>query len=358
MQKIISDSDKNFIVSLLENEKRVFVIADRNLSDELFLFRDAEIITIDSCEENKSLSTVEFIIESLLQKGADRGALLVGFGGGIITDICGFTASIFKRGIRFAYIPTTLLAQCDAAIGGKNGVNFGSFKNILGTINLPEWVFVSPDFLKTLPAREIKNGFAEILKTFIICDKDAYYEALKLFCIIEGKLSAGKEINSELARLGAIADKCRGYKLKIVEEDLLEHGRRRLLNLGHTFAHAIESCCYRSDRDSSSDNVTVSHGEAVSIGIVFAAKLSEQLGLADKGLSVRMAEDFKSVGLPVSASWLHLSSKKVFDAMTKDKKADSGAMHFILPQAIGNVKDELLEINIIEKIADDLCKFE
>lgn len=344
---------------LIKKEKRVFILADKKLKDYYKLFGGAEIIEIECSEQNKTLSTVEIIIEKLLKSEADRETLLIGFGGGITTDICGFTGSIYKRGIRFASIPTTLLAQCDAAIGGKNGVNFGTLKNIIGTITTPQWILISPLFLKTLPDRELRNGFAEIVKTFIIFDQKAYSDAIELFSRLNKKMVSGKKIDLQEVEIEKIVEKCSNFKLSIVEKDLYETGERRVLNLGHTFAHAIESCLRENKTECRGTGLVtdISHGEAVAIGIIYAAKIAERLGLAEENLAGKLESDFCSAGLPTSAAQLSLSPQKIFEAITNDKKREGDKIHLILPKSIGNVLDVPIEIDKLQEIANDLCKF-
>lgn len=346
--------------TLIENEAKVFIVADKKLQRYYSLFQRAEIIEIDPSEQNKTISTVEIIIERLLKFGADRKALLIGFGGGITTDICGFTASIYKRGLRFAYIPTTLLSQCDAAIGGKNGINFGTLKNIIGTITAPEWIFISPAFLTTLPKRELKNGFAEVLKTFIIFDKRAYSDTVVLCAQLHNSANSEEKKQLLLRMLQKTVKKCIKYKLSVVKKDMHETGLRRVLNLGHTFAHAIESCSRKKEMEcrSTEHYKEISHGEAVAIGIVYAAKISERLGLATEGLADKIESDFCYAGLPTSAEKLELSTQKIFEAITNDKKAEGDKIHLILPKSIGEVVDIPIKITNLQKITNDLCKFE
>ena len=190
MQNISISIDINNLHKLIPKNRDIFVIIDNNLKEYMPLFKEYRTIGIETSEEYKDYSTIERIISILLAKGADRKSFIVGVGGGITTDMAGFAASIYKRGIEFGFVPTTLLAMCDAAIGGKNGVNFGGFKNMIGTITQPQWVFISPEFLKSLPSREFKAGAAEALKTFMIYDREEYSKAVELFGNIE---RGGKE---------------------------------------------------------------------------------------------------------------------------------------------------------------------
>ena len=272
---------------------------------------------ISVSEDSKTMATVLELEQWLLDTGADRDALLLAVGGGITTDMAGFAAAIYKRGIRFAFIPTTLLAQVDAAIGGKTGVNFESYKNMIGAIRQPEFTYICPDVLRTLPARDFRSGAAEMLKTFIIEDGGNYEKAVRLLSAIyaEGTLTAHR---TELQQLIAAAA---AVKAGVVSRDQFENGERRKLNLGHTFAHAIEWKARQSGSD-------ITHGEAVAIGMIQAAKLT------DAALAAKLKADFTKAGLPTE---LPFPLEDLTAAMLKDKKAEGGKVHFVLIRAIGDV---------------------
>ena len=302
---------------------------------------------IDASEANKTMVTVESVIGDMLEAGADRNVLVLGIGGGITTDLAGFVASIYKRGVRFAFVPTTLLAQVDAAIGGKNGVNFRSYKNMIGVIRQPEFTYIYNESLKTLPQRAFLSGVAELLKTFIIADADAYNDVvgrLKAWKAneLDADCSAEKEGSRSIPEIGDLAARAAEIKASIVEQDPEEHGLRRVLNLGHTFAHAIEKLSSGS----------WSHGEAVAVGIILAARLAESLSdkvtdseglpfICEEGLSTRLKRDFAAIGLPTDCPY---TLKEMSDAMSKDKKAEGDRINFILPAKIGSVK--IVKINI------------
>lgn len=269
-------------------------------------------IAIEASEAAKNMDTVLRICRCLMDSGASRKAFVLAVGGGITTDLAGFAASIYKRGVRYANFPTTLLAQVDAAIGGKTGVNLDDYKNMLGVIVLPEFTFICPEVLKTLPERELRCGAAELLKTFLIADAPAYGDAVKA-------LSSGEPF-------GALIEKAASIKAAIVDRDLYERDERRLLNLGHTFAHAIE----HEARLRSGD---IAHGEAVSMGIILAARLSDSLGLSS-GLAERLKADFEACGLPVSCPY---PLDALAEAMGKDKKSTGEKVAFVLPLAPGEV---------------------
>lgn len=314
----------------------IFIIHDRNVGCvvERLGVRAEGTFRIEASEEKKTLATVAAIEEWLLEKGADREAFVLGVGGGITTDITGFAASVYKRGVRFGFVPTTLLSQVDAAIGGKNGVNLDSYKNIIGVIRQPEMTFICPEALETLSYKQILSGAAELLKTFIISNESKEYErAVNMLSDIRTQAAGGSAetaVRERSALLRELISAAAKVKAGIAGRDPDERGERRLLNLGHTFAHAIEK----------NSGEAVAHGTAVSMGIIMAARLSEALGLAD-GLARRLESDFISCGLPVESPY---SVRTLADAMKKDKKADGDFVHFVLPLGIGKVETRELKV--------------
>ena len=333
--------------------------------------RVKSITGIRATEAEKTMETVTAICGRLLEEGADRGSLVLAIGGGITTDMAGFAASIYKRGVRFAYIPTTLLAQVDAAIGGKTGVNYSGYKNMIGVIRQPEFTYVCSEVLETLPEREFLCGAAEMLKTFIIDNSsDGYAKAVRLLTDIRAILDGDsfseevdghhdrpaphevsqEDIDSCYDRLGALVGEAASVKAGIVGRDQFESGERRRLNLGHTFAHAIEKL----------SGGTVAHGEAVAMGIILASRLAEstqaecqksgenkeaecQKPSSNKegkaggnSLTDRLIANFKACGLPTECPY---APEALAEAMAKDKKADGGIIHFIVPRSIGQVEE-------------------
>ncbi|MBR5925225.1 MAG: 3-dehydroquinate synthase [Bacteroidales bacterium] len=295
----------------LKKYKHIFVVCDRNVEGVARQIAGSyPLLAITADEAHKTIDTVLEICRWLMEQGADRDALVLAVGGGVTTDMAGFAASIYKRGIRYANVPTTLLSQIDAAIGGKTGVNLDGYKNLLGVIRQPEFTAIFPETLETLPEREFRSGMAEMLKTFIIKNPKGAYERT-----VRGS-------KSELTKLIQLAA---GVKQEIVEKDEFEGGLRRKLNLGHTFAHAIE--WWKPGK--------FTHGEAVAIGIVQAARISEKLGIAEEpGLADRIAADLKACGLPTE---LPCPAEELLPAILKDKKAEGGLINFVLPVKIGKV---------------------
>ena len=314
---------------------RIFVVCDRAVAHLVpRLGLDAAVLELEASEEKKSLRTVEEICRALLEGGADRKSFVLALGGGIISDMAGFAASIYMRGIRFAYVPTTLLAMTDAAIGGKTGVNFLSYKNILGSFTEPCFTWMAAASLEGLPRREVLSGAAEMLKSFIIDNVDgAYSTALEFFrtASLPEKCDA-----ATAARLLPLARAAAGVKAGIVSRDFRESGERKLLNLGHSFAHAIEHLA----QTGADGNVGISHGEAVSMGIVLAARLSCALGYAPKGFDSSLEADFASVGLRVKCPY---APRQLVQAMSRDKKAEAGTLSFVLMRGISDVFVEKLE---------------
>lgn len=314
---------------------RIFVVCDRAVAHLVpRLGLDASVLELEASEEKKSLRTVEEICRALLEGGADRKSFVLALGGGIISDMAGFAASIYMRGIRFAYVPTTLLAMTDAAIGGKTGVNFLSYKNILGSFTEPCFTWMAAASLEGLPRREVLSGAAEMLKSFIIDNVDgAYSTALEFFrtASLPEKCDA-----ATAARLLPLARAAAGVKAGIVSRDFRESGERKLLNLGHSFAHAIEHLA----QTGADGNVGISHGEAVSMGIVLAARLSCALGYAPKGFDSSLEADFASAGLRVKCPY---APRQLVQAMSRDKKAEAGTLSFVLMRGISDVFVEKLE---------------
>lgn len=363
--KIYSGQKITDVTGYLKGYPDVFVVADRQVESsaeqvvkaheeqklEGSLPNPSNLLLLDVSEENKSTSTVLEICKWLMDNDAGRNALLLAIGGGITTDMAGFAASIYKRGIRFAYVPTTFLSQVDAAIGGKTGVNFENYKNILGVIRQPEFTYVCPEVLGTLPYRDFLSGAAELLKTFIIDNTGNNYEkAVEVLSEIHGSIDRKQAIALHLAEIEELAAAAAKIKAGIVERDEFECGERRKLNLGHTFAHAIESVSMSRRYGAESG---ISHGEAVAMGMIMAAKASEryynpapenslrpeniagQKDTEGESLRARFVRDFSRCGLPTECPF---PPESLSGAMKKDKKAENGIVHFVLIRAIGDVR--------------------
>ena len=318
----------------LQAEPELFMVYDGNVewvaSQLLEVLPVRASMPIETSEAGKTLETVQMLERWLLQADASRGALLLAVGGGITTDLVGFTAAIYKRGIRYANVPTTLLAQVDAAIGGKTGVNLDGYKNMLGAFRMPEFTVLEASFLQTLPPREFRCGLAELLKTFLLADGPAYAAIVSSLKMGQNE-DERREMDLSSLKRADFEDavrKAAAIKSQIVTEDPEEHGVRAKLNLGHTFGHAIEHEARVHGDD-------INHGEAVAMGIILAAELSERLGVAQKGLSTQLKADFSLLGLPVESPY---PVEDLLEALRKDKKAVTGEkVKFVLLRAPGDV---------------------
>lgn len=305
---------------------RPIIITDVNVGKLFHLdSMAAEVIIIGTGEEIKTLATVEDIYSQLISWGADRSAFIVGIGGGIVCDIAGFVASTYLRGVRFGFVATTLLAQVDAAIGGKNGVNFEGYKNMVGLFQQPEFVICDPEVLKTLPQKEIACGLAEIVKHAAIADPDLFaYLEQHAEDILELESRAVKKVVSASVRI----------KASIIRRDETEKGERRILNFGHTFGHAIEFA------------TGVPHGEAVSLGMVHASNLSFKRGLLTDAENQRLRALLNDLHLPTR---FNPKTEGVAEAIGKDKKRADVRIHFVLLNGIGNAVVEQIAVEELKE---------
>lgn len=299
---------------LLSSKSRVIVISDPNVNYfHSALSRNYDTILIGVGEVEKSLQCVERVYDRLIELGADRQTFILAIGGGIVTDVAGFAASTYMRGLKFGFVPTTLLSQVDASVGGKNGVNVGGFKNMVGTFNQPEFVVVDAELLKSLSQREFRAGLAEMIKSAIIGDRELFFELENLSL---EQLQTTSELCCRLVRRAV------EVKARIVEVDECEKGERRKLNLGHTIGHAIERW---SDR--------MNHGEAVAVGIAVAAKIANKMGLLSADDCVRICRLLEMYGFTQE---LPIGADLIAQAVRKDKKNEGAHIHFVLPTSIGD----------------------
>lgn len=301
---------------IFDKTSKVFILTDENVAPfwlpevEYWLnCENAVEIVIKAGEQHKNLQTVQRIWKTLMKHHADRNALLVNLGGGVITDLGGFAASTYKRGIKFINIPTTLLAMVDAAIGGKTGIDFGGAKNQIGTFAEAEDVLVDPVFLSTLPRREILSGLAEMLKYGFVADADLLKSNLEDY---QQYISRASEIKRE-----------------IVAKDPTEKGLRKILNFGHTLGHAIESHCLTTD-------CPLLHGEVVALGMAGALWLS----VKRCGFDEKVLKDFEEK-LPMLLSEVEITLtdadvEPVMGYLAHDKKNQGDKPQFVLLEAIGN----------------------
>ncbi|HUO92373.1 MAG TPA: 3-dehydroquinate synthase [Rhizomicrobium sp.] len=278
-------------------------------------------IIVPPGEGTKSFQGLEKLLSALLAAGVDRGGLIVALGGGVIGDLTGFAAALLKRGVDFAQIPTTLLAQVDSSVGGKTAINTKEGKNLVGVFHQPRVVIADIATLKTLPPRELRAGYAEVVKYGALGDAD-------FFAWLE--TNGAGALKGEPDKLEHIvAHSCR-MKAEIVARDERETGDRALLNLGHTFGHALEAATGYSAR--------LLHGEGVAIGMVLAFRLSAKLGLAPASDADRLARHLKGSGLPAAMSDIEgprPEAETLLGHMTHDKKAKAGRLTFVLARGIG-----------------------
>ena len=301
-----------------QNPRKVFVITDTNVSeiylDDLKsqlkkLNLEFHYYIIPAGEFSKSLKTVENIYEKLSSDLISKNDIIISLGGGVVSDISGFVASTYKRGIKLINIPTSFLAMIDAAIGGKNAVNLNSGKNLVGSFYFPDLILIDYNFLNTLPKKELNSGISEAIKCGAIFDE-------KLFSILE-KEKFEDNIENIIYRSILV-------KKKLVEEDRFDSGKRMLLNFGHTIGHAVESLCgYKN----------ISHGEAVSVGMNAITKISEKLGLTGAGVSERVKNVCEKYFLPTQNNF---SIEKLSENILHDKKNFGEYINLVILKNIGN----------------------
>ncbi len=299
---------------------------DKLLSGKNFSY---QWIVIPDGEKYKTLATVEKIIRQIIHFRGDRKTGLVALGGGVVGDVGGFVASIYMRGIPFIQIPTTLLAQVDSSVGGKTGVDLESGKNLVGAFYQPRWVLIDTDFLKTLPQREYLCGLAEVVKYGVIRDE-------KFFKFLESNISGILKLNSKV--LGTIIRRSCAIKAHIVSQDEREGGLRVLLNFGHTLAHAIETLSGYS---------RIHHGEAVSMGMVYATGLSFMEGLCSEDVYFRLIRLLVALGLPTA--WPDYPKKKYAQCIQLDKKSSGRRVQYIAVKKMGQAFDQDLAVDEIVK---------
>lgn len=290
-----------------------------------------EVIEIGLGEGEKTLASVERIYERFLELELDRSSFVVGMGGGIACDVAGFAASTYLRGLPFGFVPTTLLAQVDASVGGKNGVNFRGYKNIIGLIRQPRFCLCDFSLLSTLPEKEMRCGFAEVVKHAAIGDA-------ALFSYLEGGWSKAFKLNR--TAIEKVVHDSLAVKIGIVGKDEGEKGERMKLNFGHTLAHALEK------------TTGVAHGEAVSIGMVAAAGLSVKKGLMQGKDAERLEALLREIGLPVRTG---ADKGEIAEAMRKDKKRHGGKIRMVLLEGLGKARVGEIGLDELEAVVDDMC---
>lgn len=339
---------------LIQDEKwgrDIFIITDPLVND---LYGDAirkglksksQTLEVPRGERYKNLKIASKLYDELVRLGAHRDSLILALGGGVIGDLAGFVAATYMRGINYVQIPTTLLAQVDAAIGGKTGINHPKCKNLIGCFYQPKVVFIDVKTLSTLPARELRTGLAEVVKYGVIEDADFF----KFLEANSHHLNTAAFEHEDTGRAAlklwqTIVTESVKIKARIVEKDEREAGLRMILNFGHTVGHAIESLTrYRA----------YNHGEAVSIGMAAAAMIASRLRILDPDSVKRLKDLLEKLGLPTEIEGL--PAKKIVGALAIDKKVRAGRINFVLPEKLGRVviKDNV-PLTVVRQVLNEL----
>jgi 3-dehydroquinate synthase len=339
------------IITPLLSQNRVVVITDQNVAPLHLRSYESSMnsagvsvssLVLPSGEGTKSWKYVIQVVEWMLEQKVERNDLVVALGGGVIGDLVGFAAAILRRGVQFVQIPTSLLAQVDSSIGGKTGINVSFGKNLVGAFHQPSVVLADIQALDTLPNRDFLSGYGEVAKYGLLGDEH-------FFCWLEDNAAALIDGDVEL-RIEAVKRSCQ-IKAKIVENDEREQGERALLNLGHTFCHALEGVTNFSD--------VLLHGEGVSIGCSLAFDVSAKLGLCSQEAPSRVREHFKSINVATDISQINGfvgSADQIYDLMAQDKKVVKGVIRFILASDIGKavVQESVSKSLILEVLQDSL----
>ena len=329
VERGILDKVGDIVASEYKNTTKIMIISDSNvfplygekvttlLAAKGFAVRK---FVIPAGEDSKNMRTAMDIYKSLAEAGFTRTDLIITLGGGVVGDIGGFVAATFQRGMDYIQIPTTLLAQIDASVGGKTGIDLPFGKNLVGSIYQPKAVITDPQVLRTLPKYWFVDGMAEVVKYGCVCD---------------GELFADLETGKAIRELDATICRCIELKKKYVEEDAQDKGERMLLNFGHTFGHALEKLHNFSG---------ISHGRAVAVGMYMAAVISEGLSLAEKGLSERIGNLLEALELPISDEY---PIEKIIDATVLDKKSIGKSLNMILLKDIGTAVTHATDRNYL-----------
>jgi 3-dehydroquinate synthase len=298
---------------------------------------EVDILAVEAGEQSKSSDVAAELWEQMLDQGTDRKSVVVAVGGGVVGDLAGFVASTFARGLRFAQVPTTLLAQVDSSVGGKVGINLPGGKNMVGAFWQPRGVVIDVAVLDTLPDREYLAGLAEVVKYGVILDAE-------FFAFLEQ--SVGLINSRDRATLTRIVERCCRLKADVVEQDEREEtGQRAILNYGHTFCHAFEAA---------TDYEKLLHGEGVAIGMMCAARLAQRLGRVDAAFVERQGKLLSALGLALDVP--EVDHEELIELMYRDKKVDRGKLRFILPSGMGHVEcvKDVATADIIASLGEDV----
>ena len=318
------DASFEYLETITSKDSAVLLTDENIFAKHKKRFKGWQTIMIKAGEQHKNQTTVDDVIAQMIALGADRKITLIGVGGGVITDMAGYIAGVYMRGISFGFIPSSILAMVDACIGGKNGVDVGVYKNMVGLIRQPSFLLYDYSLLKSLPKGEWSNGFAEIIKHAAI--KDAVmFKLLKQHSL--------QDFQKNAALLNTLIQRNAMLKSKVVKEDEFEQGERKLLNFGHTLGHAIEN------------DYSLPHGFAIAIGMVVAAHISEQY--TNFKATEKLVKVLKQYGLP---TFLQFNVDKALQNMLADKKRFKKELHYVLLNKIGKAVVQPLTIKEIEPI--------
>lgn len=315
------DSWDELLANAEQGYSKLILVIDKKLTQFIPSSIFSDIIEIDGGDAIKSINVFNDLIHRIAISGLDRKGHLIAIGGGSISDLVGYAASVYLRGVSFSIVPSTLLSLIDASIGGKNGINFRASKNQIGTIYQPSGIYFFPEIIQKLPSEEMSDGFAEIIKYGLIMD-GSLFQRLTAFNL--------ESILSNKALFEDIIHSCIIHKSTIVEDDPFEGNQRRILNFGHTIGHAIES------------SYGLSHGKSVGLGMLFAVKMSEYYYGFDSSLYQKLKEVLSRFNLPTSME--KFSAKVIFDKIKSDKKRENENIFFVLIPEIGKAKIEMITL--------------
>ncbi|MGG9972373.1 3-dehydroquinate synthase [Ferruginibacter sp. SUN002] len=324
--KYFFDADFSYLETITSKNNTVIITDDNVFKSQPSRFEGWKTIVIKAGEEHKQQSTVDYIISELIKLGADRKTFVVGVGGGVVTDITGYAASVYMRGLKFGFVPTTILAMVDASIGGKNGVDVGVYKNLVGLIKQPDFLLFDYTLLESLPEEQWVNGFAEVIKHACIKDES-------LFTLLED--STLDYFQKDKVALADLIEKNVNIKTKVVVEDEFEQGDRKLLNFGHTVGHAIENI------------YQLLHGHAISIGMVAAGRISEEINNFHSTELEKMIKVLAQYHLPTEMEY---DKVKIWEVLKLDKKKVSNEMNFVLLNKIGDATVRAIPMNQLEQL--------
>ena len=324
------DADFEIVETIVQKDNAIFITDENIYAFHADKFAGKKVIVIKAGEKFKNQDTVNEIISRLIDLHADRQTFIIGVGGGVVTDITGFAASVYMRGVKFGFVPTSILAMVDASVGGKNGIDVGVYKNLVGTINHPEFLLYDYTFLETLPDEEWVNGFAEIIKHACIKDK-------AMFDFLDKNSLSG--FQSSVKMTGQLIKQNVEIKYNVVVNDERETGERKLLNFGHTIGHAIENAS------------NLSHGKAISIGMVAACRISEKINRFPESESSKVIDLLQKYELPVS---FESDKEKTWEILQHDKKKAGTNMNFVVLDQLGKASVQPIQMERLHEIFKDI----